>query len=371
MRIHAIDAAEGDCLLLEDGGQFALVDGGVTATFARRLMPHLGAVLGAAGRLEAVIVSHVDSDHISGVLELFAEIERARADEETDPVVIADLWHNGFGATLDTADGALVSNLQAMMGLAGRARLAADNGSIALLGIAQGARLQRLAAKLGIPRNTLSDGVPIVTDDAEGPEWSLGAARFSVVGPTRANLDALRDEWIAWIDRHMDAFAMGDSVAMANADKSIPNLSSIVILGETLDGEVLLTGDARGDHILQGLEATGHLQPGGTRPLRLLKVQHHGSDRNVTADFFSRLPAETYLISANGRHGNPDQETLAMIVDTAAAEGRHPRIVVTNECPSLAWLRSNRPLASHGYELVVRDPARHAVVVDLGAGSVV
>ena len=59
-----------------------------------------------------------------------------------------------------------------------------------------------------------------------------------------------------------------------------------------------------------------------------------------------------------------------MIVDTAVADGRHPRVVVTNETPSLAWLRQNRPPQAHGYELVVRDPARHAVIVDLAAGGV-
>jgi len=41
MRIHAIDAAEGDCLLLEDDGEFALIDGGVDGSYEEHLQPYL------------------------------------------------------------------------------------------------------------------------------------------------------------------------------------------------------------------------------------------------------------------------------------------------------------------------------------------
>ncbi|MCZ4432919.1 hypothetical protein O3S81_24680 [Agrobacterium sp. SOY23] len=169
----------------------------------------------------------------------------------------------------------------------------------------------------------------------------------------------------------MDAFALGNIQAMANADKSVPNLSSIVLFGTTPAGDILLTGDARGDHILSGLEQSGAIAKDAPHRLRLLKVQHHGSDRNVTKNYFERLPADICLLSANGKHGNPDQEVLAMIVDVAKADQRKPIIVVTNEAPSLGWLRQNRPPSQFDYSLIVRDPARHAVVIDLVAGSVV
>lgn len=372
MRIHAINAGEGDCLLLESDGAFALIDGGITGNYDANLQPYLAQVVGQDGRLEAVVISHIDADHITGILDLFADVERSRADQEPkDPVQIADLWHNSFGTTLETANGALFANLQAMMSQAGRASFAAANGSVALLGIAQGARLQRLATQLGIPLNSFFGGQRISQEGALGKQWSLGGANFTVAGPTAANLKELQDDWIKWIERNMDAFALGDRQAMANADKSVPNLSSIVLFGTTPDGDILLTGDARGDHILQGLQQAGSIASAGEHPLRLLKVQHHGSDRNVARDYFERLPADIYLLSANGRHGNPDQEVLAMIVDVAHASQRKPLIVVTNEAPSLDWLRQNRPPAQFGYELVVRDPAKHAVVIDLAAGSAI
>src|SRR5690606_18105699 len=124
MRIHAINAAEGDCFLLESNSEFALVDGGTAGIYETHLQSYLVDTLGRGATLNAAIVSHIDSDHIAGVLDLFADIERARADDEPDPFVIRDLWHNSFGSTLETAQNALFGNLQAMMSLAGRANVA-------------------------------------------------------------------------------------------------------------------------------------------------------------------------------------------------------------------------------------------------------
>jgi hypothetical protein len=53
----------------------------------------------------------------------------------------------------------------------------------------------------------------------------------------------------------------------------------------------------------------------------LLKLPHHGSNRNVRQGFFQRVSADHYVISANGRDGNPESETLEWIF---AARGQEP-----------------------------------------------
>ena len=47
-------------------------------------------------------------------------------------------------------------------------------------------------------------------------------------------------------------------------------------------------------------------------------MPHHGSSRNVDEAFFARVTADHYVFSADGRHGNPDPQTLRML---AAARG--------------------------------------------------
>jgi len=48
----------------------------------------------------------------------------------------------------------------------------------------------------------------------------------------------------------------------AYVDKSVPNLSSLVVLAKAGGKTMLLTGDARGDKILEGLELVGALKKG-------------------------------------------------------------------------------------------------------------
>jgi hypothetical protein len=76
---------------------------------------------------------------------------------------------------------------------------------------------------------------------------------------------------------------------------------------------MLLTGDARGDKILKGLEFTGLVKKGGTLEVDLLKVPHHGSSNNLDDDFFERVVADHYVFSGNGEHGNPERESLEML----------------------------------------------------------
>ncbi len=54
--------------------------------------------------------------------------------------------------------------------------------------------------------------------------------------------------------------------------------------------------------------------------LDLLKLPHHGSDRNVSTGFFRRVTADRYLCSADGNHHNPDVPTLRMIADARGSD---------------------------------------------------
>jgi len=51
-------------------------------------------------------------------------------------------------------------------------------------------------------------------------------------------------------------------------------------------------------------------------PIDILKLPHHGSDRDLTEDFVKQFPARHYVISANGKNGNPDPPALRALVET-------------------------------------------------------
>jgi beta-lactamase superfamily II metal-dependent hydrolase len=78
---------------------------------------------------------------------------------------------------------------------------------------------------------------------------------------------------------------------------------------------MLFTGDARGDFILEGLGDAGLLENEVYCDVDILKIPHHGSDNNVTEEFFERVRARHYVFSGNGEHGNPERETMKMLIE--------------------------------------------------------
>jgi len=358
-RMRVVQAEFGDCFLLEYGSavapRFLLVDGGPPDTWELHLESELAGIAQVGGALDLVMLSHVDNDHIVGLLDLLA---RLRADGAAPLIGVGGIWHNSFGRTVDV-DGTLGPRLRAAT-----MNAASVQSAVAVNGIAEGNALRLAAQALGIPLNAGFPGDLVCADDHPQPVL-LDNLKLTVVGPTRANLDELRAQWETWLAAHEDAVADGDPQVMANSDRSVPNLSSIVVLAEADGKRVLCTGDGRSDHLLQGLGQAGLLDAGGAMHVDVLKVAHHGSDRNATRKFFRLVTADTYVLSANGKDDNPDLATLIWIVEEAGKQGRQIELFATNDTPSLRELVAERDPAVNGYTLTVMDPGVHSTTIVL------
>jgi beta-lactamase superfamily II metal-dependent hydrolase len=84
-------------------------------------------------------------------------------------------------------------------------------------------------------------------------------------------------------------------------------------------------------------------------------VPHHGSDKNVTKAFFKALTSDVYIISADGRYGNPDFSTLKWIVEAAQERQSTIKIIATNETPAIRKLIQDYPQEQSGYSIMVMD----------------
>ena len=71
MHLTAFQSGKGDCLLLSNtaGTTRILVDGGMPAAYSTHVAPALGKLRAAKKTLDLVYVSHIDQDHIGGVLQ--------------------------------------------------------------------------------------------------------------------------------------------------------------------------------------------------------------------------------------------------------------------------------------------------------------
>ena len=360
-KFHVVQAEFGDCLLLEygkDSSHFTLIDGGPPSNFETNLDPVLRKVAKQKAPLDLCVLSHVDNDHIVGLVDYFAQLQA----DATGLPTPKELWHNSWGRTIDP-DNAIAPRIMALMTASRTAAM--PTATNAVLGIKEGNSLRTRAVQLDIPLNAaFGDGAVITVGKTRKPV-RLGNLTLQIVGPTQKNLDRLRKDWLEWIEKHEDQVASGDVQVMANSDRSVPNLSSIVILAEAHGKTILLTGDGRSDHLLQGLEEAGKLDGDGALHVDILKLAHHGSERDVTREFFERVTADVYVASANGRDGNPDLPTLSWIAETAKESGRTIRIVVTNLTPSVTQFKKKFPTGKFPYQLEIMNKGDHSMVLTL------
>jgi hypothetical protein len=101
-----------------------------------------------------------------------------------------------------------------------------------------------------------------------------------------------------------------------------PNRASITLLAEEDGRTLLLTGDAAEEEILEGLEAAGCFVDGDPFWCNVVKVQHHGSEHNLSRVFASRVLAEQYVLCADGAHGNPNPSVVKTLLETRLADAR-------------------------------------------------
>lgn len=328
---EALDAAHGDCFLLQfDGGgrrRLWLVDGGPAPTFKGRLAPRLAQLRGDGPlQVDLALVTHIDDDHIGGILSLLREQSRLVLDERKPPtVLIREAWFNGFGSIVG------VSGHAADMVPADVSGALARGNYAEVASVPQGNELLRTLSELRVPLNAAASGSTI---SAPATFREIAGAKVTVLAPSLTRLEALRANWRKVADKTQKDAQAAEVAGLfrEDLDTSIPNLSSIVALVEAEGKRILLTGDARGDDIVAGWEAS-RPRDASAFPLDIMKVPHHGSDRGITERFLRLFPARHYVISANGRDGNPDPKVLEQIAVTQ--EGRACTVHVTNDLPHI------------------------------------
>jgi beta-lactamase superfamily II metal-dependent hydrolase len=339
-------AHKGDCLLLHFGSKDApgliMIDGGPKNVYKPHLKPRLEQIRKARGLakndslpVDLLMVSHVDDDHIQGILDLTRE-ERVEQQAHRPLLLnVLSFWHNSFDAIIGHEPKELTASVQDHFGAAAlsggglsdeavreveddseEGQEVTESSLKVLASIEQGFRLRTDADALGYPPNPEFDGKLIMARADAKPVEVASGLKFTVLGPMKAELEALHEKHDQWL-RELKKKGKSPAEALAAyVDQSVPNLSSIVVLAEFGGKRMLLTGDARGDKIIQGLQLARLLAPGKKSKIEidLLKVPHHGSSNNLAKDFFQRIVAKHYVFSGNGEHGNPERESMEMLL---------------------------------------------------------
>jgi len=336
--LDVIRARKGDCLMVhygsEDDPRLLMIDGGPKAVYHPHLRPRIEQIRKDRALskndplpVDLLMVSHVDDDHIQGILDLTREMIASNMDKQAQLIQVFDFWHNSFENIIDQTPDELTASFTSQFGAASTAgdppdltvdREDEDEETISstlkvLASIKQGAQLRADAERLEFPRNVEFDEKLVLATGKNSFDMENGL-KFTVIGPMLPELKKLHGKHQQWLKDLEEKGMTAEDALAAYVDKSVPNLSSIVVLAEVEGKSMLLTGDARGDKILAGLELVELVDKGGKLHVDVLKVPHHGSANNLDNDFFERVTADHYVFSGNGEHGNPEREALEMLL---------------------------------------------------------
>lgn len=347
-RLSVLPAGDGDCLILTWGRagdvRHVVVDGGRAGAWVH-LRPRLQEMADAGERLERLVLTHIDADHIEGLLLL--------ARDEALPIAPAEVWYNGFDQMIRMAN----------------------------LGERQGDEWSAAIARLGWPLNRdFAGGVATVENAADGIE--IAGLRITMLSPGRPQLAAMAARWSEWRRRggRGAMVPMGGrpmprvlDVERLSADTPIdrepPNGSSIAFLAEFDGRRVLLAGDAHPDVLAAALAPLAAAE-GGRLRVDLVKLSHHGSRKNTTRALLRLLDCRRFVFSSDGgRHGHPDPETVARVLRHAPEGGRRLYFNYRSRWTE-PWddpdLRSR-----YGYDCVLPPPGGEARTLDIDVAAIV
>lgn len=306
-RIDMLPGREGDCLWIAYGDPKApnriLIDGGRQIAY-ETLKKRFKALPTTQRSFDLLILTHVDADHIEGLLKLIADPDL--------PINFEDVWFNGHR------------------------HLPAPPGELHATGARQGEIFSTGLQTRGWPWNDAFGGGSIVVPNSGTLPTSVlaGGMKLTLLSPNIDALTKLRPKWERECRRA--GLIPGEPIDFATAarvvkepepldiekvktlaespfdgDDSVTNASSIAVLMEFDGRSAVLTGDAHVDVLLDSLARV----PSANRSVNALKLSHHGSKGTHSKALLETISAKKYLISTDGsRHGHPDAEAIARTV---------------------------------------------------------
>ncbi|NIJ54592.1 MBL fold metallo-hydrolase [Dyadobacter arcticus] len=307
--VNFLPARYGDCIWIEYGNNSKthriLIDGGTSGTKAdiRKLIKALPE---DQRHFELIVVTHIDRDHIEGILSLLEEEELA--------FEVDDFWFNGWQHLPEDED--------------------------EVLGPVQGERLTATITKHNITWNkAFGKKAVVIPGSGDLPKIQLpGGMTITLLSPLIKNLVDLRPKWEKEVkdagmvpgfgalpvpdveddEEHLgllpDVNALNDEDF--HEDKAAANGSSIAFLGSFGGKTVFFGGDSFPSVVLDSLNKLYD----DKAPVDLVKLSHHASAHNTSPELIEKFDCNKYLISTNGsNYHHPSAVTIARVIKRGGA----------------------------------------------------
>ena len=353
IKIEILPAGAGDCILLEVEKEDyrILIDGGYAETYNRYLKQRLQVLAAQGKRINMLVITHIDSDHIGGIQAFLKENGSA-----SNPSVIGvdEVWYNGFFHmnTEEVQEGTVPYTLKEIL----KGSLA-DDGTTQSFGrkdisVSQGTTVAKLLVEGGYNWNSMWDGKAVCAENGEY-KYLTEKLCCKLLNPGKEELQELAKFWIRKLQCTMKNVVLRKDILYSEAfesffthneqfrreveiknisfsceqgcseidwnawvdawsgqiDDSKTNRSSIAFILEYEGKKLLFPGDCP-------IQLFSDKLP---KEMDVVKLPHHGSEKNIGREFIKGTDVKYYILSTDGeRHGHPSKVVIANILHKAS-----------------------------------------------------
>jgi beta-lactamase superfamily II metal-dependent hydrolase len=317
--IEMMPAKQGDAIWIEYGTKEStrriLIDGGPISAYGN-LEKKLKKLPESDKGVELVVISHVDTDHIEGIIRVLA------AKREDWPIAPKDIWFNGWEHIVqsETLGGREGDFLSALIDKRAPSEWNKAFNKKAVV-VEPGKQLPVKKLKDGMVLTLLSPFPKKLQNMAD--KWAKDVEKYKLAP---GDLEAAWEQLVEMKKYRVVDGVLGGTDDLTKritnqlkTDQSIANGTSISFLAEFEGKSCLFLADAHADILCESIKK---LIPTGQKRLKdAVKMSHHGSKHNISENLMKLIDAKHYLISTDGSiHEHPDKPAIEAVIQWSARE---------------------------------------------------
>lgn len=344
INILSFKAENGDAFLIKfDNNQNILIDMGMPKSYENEIRQELIKLKKAEQKIDLLIISHIDEDHIGGAIKFLEE------NKNNEIIEISEIWHNSYKHLQFEKTKALEveeDTLSILKSIIKQNQTTDIQEGIQNISCKQGSSLASLIYKYGYAWNNAFSNNGIFIENKQ--KVVIGDLKFIFLSPNEEKLENLSKKWLQELSKKKYNFEISDEEIFDDAfefymkflqdtdikississkkslnfeqlsrieekDNSITNGSSLAFIVEYKNKKLLFLGDSHEDIVFDSLVKLKDNDY--DLKFDLMKVSHHGSNKNISIRLLNLITCNNFLFSTDGlSYNHPDLETIAKIV---------------------------------------------------------
>ena len=309
IKFEFLKAGHGDSIYITTDKTNMLIDGGVLDTYDDYILDIYENLKENDKNLDLVVLTHIDNDHIEGLVELLEEEKRAIIEDDDYIPVIKDIWFNSLiyeegifkQITKNNYSGAneLVTFREFIKDISHKVNfkdyISIDN-------------------EILLKKNDIEFILLSPNDDKLKKVYNEHKNKLN--NYASASDEEPKDYTSLLEELAKKSFKKNGDIKAEIGDRTPNNGSSIAFILIYDNKKYLFLADAHMDIVVESLKKQEkYFNNKGKIEFEFVKLSHHGSKENLNQHFLNLIETDNFIILTNGlNHGHPDDETLSKII---------------------------------------------------------